>query len=226
MTIQTTVANTQKEINEAFALALANYNARNKSEVTEQADLKAGYNTFAKMSDGQIIALGKLGVDWSEVAKGLGNATNVKIARRLPQFLGFVISGDASYLKGSALTALLEYVALGLGAKNKDALRFASTGQGNEHTSDSGIDIEQARKMLSAFGAVHKNSRNTQASVSFSKGGLLEILGIAKSWSRSEMPEIVNSKLTRAINKLVNNATDGQVSYWAEESKSRKAKKA
>lgn len=212
----------------AFATANKGYCARNpeKGEALKgnlQEDIKAGFAVFAEFTPSQITALGKLGVNWERVASMLGSASNVKIARRLPQFIGFIITGDGKYLKASAQTALIEYCALCIGAKTKEALRFASTGKGDESTSDV-INVSRARDIQKAFGKVNSSSRETQASVSFSKGGILDILGLVTPWGRGAdaMPTPQDCKLARALNALINNATDGQIELWASQSKARK----
>lgn len=218
-----------ESIKTAFATANSAYVSRNpeKGEALKgnmQDDIKAGLAVFLEFSPAQVSQLGKLGVSWANVGQGLGAATNVKVARRLPQFLGFAITGDGRYLKGSTKTAILEYCALCIGAKTKDALRFASTGKGDENTSDV-INVAKARALRDAFGAVKASSRDTQASVSFSKGGLLHLLGLVEPWAKGDtMPAPVDCKLARTLNALINGATQGQIELWAQQA-SAKGKK-
>ena len=217
--MQNEIINTIKT---AFAAQDARYkqNPKNAQAVEKlgtkmQPDIQAGLATFLALTPGQVGALAKLGIDWGKVSEGLSRATNVKVARRLPQFVAFIISGDARYLQGSAQTALLEYCALCIGAKTKEALRFASTGKGDENTSDQ-INVSKARTLRNAFGEVKSSSRDTQASVSFSKGGLLDILGLVTPWAKGDtMPTPVDCKLSRALNSLVNSATESQIELWA-----------
>lgn len=215
--MQTTI----EQINNAFIAANRAYVARNGANAKlgktgMQNDIAAGLSVFSQFTNEQIKTLASYGIDWANVSKGIASATNVKIARRLPQFLGFIVSaGDARYLQGSAKTALLEYCALHAGARSKDALRFASTGKGNESTSDE-ISVQRARAVLKAFGSVKPSSRETQASVSFSKGGLLDILGMVTPWAKGDtMPALIDCKLGRALGALLAGLSESQIQLWA-----------
>lgn len=207
-------------IETAYSKANSAYNARHNSEsTTMQKDIAKGLSVFASFSEGQFLALEKMGIDWASIEKGIAQATNVKVAMRLPMFLAFIVSGNGAMLKGSAQTALIEYCALMLGAKTKDALRFASTGKGDENTSDE-INIAKARLIQKAFSTVSVGSRDTQASVSFSKGGLLSVLGMVTPWAKgATMPGIIDCKLSRALSSLISTATDNTINLWATQAK-------
>lgn len=210
-----------------------------KGEVTElkarilagsgefQADIYAGLKTFKSFTPAHMQGLEQLGVNWEKVAKGLQDATNVKIARRLPQFLLFIMTQDSKLLQGSALTGLLEFCGLAIGAKTKEALFFASTGKGNENTSDV-INVSRARAIRNAFGEVDTSSRGTQASVAFSKGGMLDILGIVTPWAKGQgedkMPAIVDCGLSRALCYLIENTTDTKLDSWVQNRAKKSAK--
>lgn len=223
-----------KKIEQAFSaanIAWANrpVRAKDKPEVAElkarilagsgemQSDIMNGLKTFKNMTPANMQSLEQLGVDWGAVEKGLINTTNVKIARRLPQFLAFMVLHDAKYLAGSVLVAVLEFCGLAVGAKTKDALLFASTNKGNENTSDV-INVARIRKVQSVLGKRDASSRPTQASVTFSKGGILDILGIVKPWGRGNsaeaMPVIVDTPLTRALCYLLETASDAKLDSW------------
>lgn len=208
------------EVRNAFAQANAGYLTRNPEMRATlgdkmQGDVAAGLKVFENLTAPQLDTLAQLGVDWDRFAKYLANCSNVKVAKRMPMFVAFIVTSDARYLKGSAQTALLEWAGLCIGAKNKDALRFASTGKGDENTSDS-IPVARARALQKAFGRVGASSRDTQASVSFSKGGMLDGLGMVTPWAKGDtMPGLVDCKLNRALTMLVSSASDTTLDAWA-----------
>ena len=211
----------QNAVQGAFDTANRAYVARNTGRAVlnksgMQPDIAAGLAVFKGFTPAQFDALASYGIDWASVAQGIAGASNVKIARRLPQFLGFIVTGgDARYLQGSAKTALLEYCALHAGACTKDALRFASTGRGNESTSDE-ISVSRARAVMRAFGTVKASSRETQASVTFSRGGILDILGMVSPWAKgATMPVLIDCKIGRALGAMLAGLSDSQIELWA-----------
>lgn len=192
-----------------------------------QSDVASAIVSFSRFTDAQIVELQKLGVDWSRIVANFSSGnTAVKVAKRLPQFLLFVITGDIAELQGSALLGMVEFCGLGIGAKNKNGLRFAATGKGNEHTSDA-IDTSRATKIRKAFGATKNASASTQESVTFSQGGMLDTLGIATAHGRGEnaIALIVDCQLSRSILHMIDSATDGVLEGWANQIESRKGNK-
>lgn len=226
----------QKTVNinfvELFNAANAAYIKRNnKPNLNKDGmnpDIAEGLKFAQELTANQLQQLRTLGVKWDEVAQGIANASNIKKAKRIPQFLGFIASGgNANYLKGSAQTAMLGFCSLMIGAKNKNGLHFVVTGKGNENTSDC-VAIDKARKVQSVFGAVGITTAPTQLSVSFSKGGILPMLGLCEPMQRGEdtaLPSIKDSKLSRALIALINSASDSTIELWAQQSKGKKGSK-
>lgn len=199
------------------------YEKRNNVTLDKmQSDLAYGLKVCESMTEPQLKALAQLGVNWDQVAGFIGSASNVKKAKRLPQFLKFIVTADGNNLQGSAKTALIAFCALMIGAKNKNGLKFTATGKGDEMTSDS-VTIEKARKIQKLVGKVEPGSYGTQVSVSLSDGGILPALGICAQWSgkgdSAKLPELnLDNKLTVALVKMISTVSDGQIELWAAQS--------
>lgn len=176
-------------------------------------DLAKAYKIAANLNEAQLIAICELEIAEKLVA-GLKDASNTKKPMRTLQAIMFTLTGSGSHLKGSAKTFLLEYCGLVVaGAKNRAGLRFCATGKGDDNTSDEVFSTAKARKLLNAFGAVSVASESTQNSVSFSKGGIAETLGLTKKDSRTGLPTVnPESKVTVALNAIIEKLTDSQIS--------------
>lgn len=183
----------QKSTVLALVAANATYVARTGSAAKVNAsgvqpDIAHAIKTVEAFTAPQWDALNALGVS-DAVNKGIKGASNVKVCKRIAQVLGFIATGDARYIKGSARTFLIDVAALHLaGAKSRDAMRYASTGKGNESTSDE-INVSVARG-LHRLGCTAPASEATQYSVSFAANGMGAILGVATKTGRGALPVV------------------------------------
>lgn len=174
-------------------------------------DINKALQIVALITDAQIKAISALEID-AQIIAGLKDATNTKKPMRTLQALMFTITGNGAYLKGSARTFLIEFCALVIaGAKTRSALAYSATGKGDDSTSDE-INVTKARMINRAFGAIGVSTEQTQNSVSFSKGGIAETLGIARKTARQDMPVIdLSNKVAQALNAMVAGMTDSKI---------------
>ena len=200
----------------AIIAANAAYVARkgekaNVNKAGVNPDLAKALTIAGKVAPAQWAAIEALDIS-EQFVKGLQDASNTKKPMRTLQAVLFALTGSGEYLKGSARTFILEFCGLAIaGAKTRAGLAFCATGKGNEHTSDE-VRIQKARAIMRAFGQVGVSTESTQNSVSFSKGGIAEVLGVAIKGKRSGMPEInLENKVAQALDKIVNGMTDGKL---------------
>lgn len=174
-------------------------------------DLSKALAIVEALAEGQEQAIKALGIE-SRLIEGIKQSTNTKKPMRIMQALGFTVSGDGKFLKGSARTFLLEFCGLVIaGAKSRDALAYCATGKGNENTSDT-VKVGQARKIMQAFGKVSAQSEQTQNSVSFSKGGIADTLGIAHKEKRTGLPVVdLSNAVAQKLDDMVRTMTDGKL---------------
>jgi hypothetical protein len=224
-------SNLRASIASSFVSANNAYIARNGVNAVlnkngMQADIEKGLKFYNDLTDAQLDVLTSYGVNHASVIDSIAKSSNVKKAVRIPQFLGFIASGNGALLQASAQTAMLGFCALMIGAKNKNGLNFTVTGKGDENTSDALPSIAKARKVQDFFGVVGVSSAQTQLSVAFSKGGILPTLNLCNAMSKGDnLPVINNNDLSKALIKLITSASDSTIQLWANQStKNKKAK--
>lgn len=104
----------------------------------------------------------------------------VKAIMRMGEFFSALSAGDYSSLDG--VTALSMLSAAYAGGTSREALLFACTGKGNEHTSDQFKDLALVQKMRRALKgkSVAAATEGTQNSRSFGKNGFCKALNMGK----------------------------------------------
>lgn len=215
-------------IGQGYAVAHAEYMKRttkpNLAKTGIQSDIQAGLNQWSKFTAAQWSACAALfDADTLSMIEKTGN---VKTLLRLPSLIEFCITGDRRALQGSAKVAVAALVGLGTGAKTREALSFASTGRGNEHTSDV-IDTAKSALVRKALGfIVGPSTEPTQYSVAFGDGNLCDMLRTAHKPAVRALP-ILNraSPVYIAIAKHVNAMTERDLLAWVEETEQKGAQK-
>ena len=186
-----------------------------------QDDIATALVTCGKFSDANVTALSSV-CDLPAALAMIGQATNVKKALRALDLLALIAFDDIKFCRASAKVFVVEYAGLlTAGVKTRSGLRFIATGAGNESTSDE-VKVTQARKLRTALGATSASSVQTQESVSWSKGGLGEIVGaiVPGSGARGKKPEIVESApIVQALDAWFSKLTDGKIALIAQAKK-------
>lgn len=174
-------------------------------------DFAKAFKIASGITDAQLSVINDFGINDS-IINGLRDATNSKKPMRTLQALLYVVTGDGQYLRGSAKTFMLEFCGLTLaGAKTRSALAFSATGRGNENTSDE-IKIAKARAIMKKLSTIGVSSESTQNSVAFSKGGIAEVLGVARKDSRTGMPVVnLDNKVAVKLDAIIRDMTDGKL---------------
>ena len=214
----------KSKMQDALNVANAGYIARKgaSARLTKsgyQPDIATARDLVNAMTDdnaGAILALcASAEVD---LCAGLRDVHNVKVSKRIVQFLGFVQTGDLMLIQGSARTALHEISAILNGAANRESLHFAATGTTREGANEVTLrDQGIARKLRKIAGNTKTGSEQTQNSVTFSAGGICSILGIAKKDSRKSFPVLnATSPVLRAMLDRVNTISEGAINMLIE----------
>lgn len=217
------------EMMNALVAANAAYIARNAKPVLNDAgiqkDIAGAMVTVNRFSEENITALSEC-CDLKEALRLIGQSTNVKKALRAIDVLALLAFDNLNYMRSSAKVFVIEYAGLYIAEpKTRNGLRFIATGKGNENTSDE-VKVTQAGKLRKALGATSESSVLTQESVSWSKGGLGEILGaiVPGTGARGKKPEIVeNAPILTAFDKWFSKLTDGKIALIAQMSKKKGA---
>lgn len=211
----------QQNAANAYAKANQKYIARNKAPQLDpktgmQDDIAKGLKFALSMSEGAMRDIEEgLQISWAHVGHCIENATNVKVALRIPQFLSFAVTGLASDLKGSAKTALLVFASLMHNAQNRAGIMYAVTGKGDEHAADNLRGYQNALKLLRAVGAVGSSTAKTQISVSITQAGILPALGMVTL--EGKMPVLnLESPATKHFMGIIAGLRDGQLQDLAE----------
>jgi len=211
----------QKTLINAAIKANTAYNVRRNAEGMQQ-DIERGIKVLEGFSGAQFDAAKALNIDFDALAKDIETSTNVKKVLRVSQFLGFMTSGDAAYLKGSAKCALLAFAVTLCHAKNRAGIFQGLTRKAHSTAVGNGYDlpaIERATSLVRALnGGEHMSPATapTQISVAYSKGGILPALGITGTMARKgETPEIIDSPATRALIAMIESASDATFDIWA-----------
>lgn len=210
---------TRDSINNALRSASTGYIARKGegarvSKSGLQPDVQTALLLVRDLNDTAIAGIASLMQSASvDLLAGLSNISNVKVSKRIVQFLGFIETGDLGMLQGSARTAVYEIAAMLNGATNRETLAFAATGAMREGVNESTLrDVSIARKLRRIGGAVKVGSEQTQNSVTFSEKGICAILGIAKKDSRKSFPVLnESSPVLRALLDRVSKTSEGAI---------------
>lgn len=187
-------------------------------------DIAAAVSTLESLNDAAIQRIAEV-CDIASAFSQIAQASNIKKALRALDTLALLATDDLRYCRASAKVFMVEYAGLlSAGVKTREGLRYVATGSGNENTSDA-VKIAQARKLYTALGKTALNSIQTQESVSWSKGGLGEILGaiVPGSGARGKKPEIIEAApIVKALNAWFSRLTDGKIALIAEQGKGKK----
>lgn len=194
-------ANARNTLIQALNVANANYKARNNCTTSSDDVLKA-LIAIDRMTDATLNEASKF-CDIELVAQCIATNENVKKSRRSIDMLNFLASGDLSDLKGSCKTLALCLIGLIAGAKNHNALFYAATGKGTEHSSDELENASLCRKFRDLMGRIGVTTVGTQKSVSFSDKGLSEAFNLVKPTPDNVFIEIKKSKTLNRIVKLL-----------------------
>lgn len=175
-------------------------------------DLAKAHKIVSGLTQAQIDEIVLLSVA-DKVVAGFSDASNTKKPMRIIQALLFTLTGSGSYLKGSAKTFLLEFCGLVVaGAKTRKGLAFCATAKGDSSTSDEVFSTAKAHQIMKAFGKIGIVTEQTQNSVSFSKGGIADTLGVAKKDSRTGLPVVnLESPIVAKLNEIVSKLTDNSI---------------
>jgi len=134
----------------------------------------------------------------------------VKAVKRVSEFLSCLNAKDYSKLDGVTSLSLLS--AMHAGAVSRSALTFATTGKGDESTSDNVSNIELVRKLQKVLNRVGSTTEPTQNSRSFGSNGFAKYLNMGemvKVAGHTERQLQVNAKspFIAAIAKMVEQAS-------------------
>jgi len=209
-----------------YAVANTAYRARNVDAKTDSDDARRGLAHFARFTVAQFDAINALNVDAGAV-ESIAQTGNVKTLLRLPALLEFCITGDRSALTGRAKTAVAQMLALAAGARDRDALAFAATGNRAKFHGDN-IDVEKFRMFARALGlgTVGNTTEPTQFAVGFAKGNLCAILGAATKETRNGLPVLNQSSgIFRAIAGHVNRISERDLIAMIEETETKQRAK-
>lgn len=213
----------KNELQQALIAANSAYIARKGSAAKLNAagvqdDIASALITCGRFSDANVSALAAI-CDLPAALRMIGQATNVKKALRALDLLALLAFDDLKFCRASAKVFVVEYAGLlTAGVKTRSGLRFVATGKGNENTSDE-VKVTQAGKLRKALGATSESSVLTQESVSWSKGGLGEIVGaiVAGSGARGKKPEIIEeAPIVKALDNWFSKLTDGKIALIAQ----------
>lgn len=219
--MQNAIQNKQTLINAAIT-ANGAYNAR-KNASGMQSDIARGIKVLEGFSEAQMdIAVKALNIDIDALAKDIATSTNVKKVLRVSQFLGFLTSSDANYLKGSAKCALLAFAVTLCHAKNRAGIYQGLTRKAHSNAVGNGYDLpayERATKLVKVLNDgqhMHPTTAPTQISVCYSNGGILPALGITGTMARKgDVPDINDTPATRALIAMIESASDSTFDIWA-----------
>lgn len=182
-------------------------------------DIASAISTISALSDATIASFSK-SCDISVAMQRISAASNIKKALRAIDVLTLLATDDLKYCRASAKVFIIEYAGLlTAGVKTRSGLQFVATGKGDENTSDS-VSVQKAGKLRAALGATARNSVQTQESVSWSKGGLGEILQaiVPGTGARGKMPEIViDAQIHVALDSWFKKLTDSKISLIAKQ---------
>lgn len=208
------------QIMSAFLNAQRLYDTRNGINAVAvsvtQADLKSGLKTALALSEAQVSKLQSAGLNPVRMIEALARTGNVKINRRLPEFLQGISSGSVKWFKGSARTALLAFVAVLAGAKTRDDFRTACMTVRDISKYREGINpdgIEKVKKIITAVSC--NGTFASQFPVAVKHNGILNAMGII-THSEENGIELTQSAITRALTRFIESLTDSQIEELTE----------
>lgn len=149
----------------------------------------------------------KLSLDWNHVGRSLGSSPDVKMFKRGIDSAAFLASGDKKFMTAGTRTAVLIFAGLYMGITTKaDLSRFVNGGN------VAGIDVAKQKAILSLNTRKFKEKTyDRQAEVTLNPGGLFEILGIGRAWTRGndDVSGLLNknSPMTRKMKLLIEQAS-------------------
>jgi hypothetical protein len=140
----------------------------------------------------------------------IADKMGVKAVKRVSEFFACLHAKD--YTKLDGVTALSLLSAIHAGATSRSALVFASTGKGDESTSENVANVELVRKLQKTLKKVGTTTEATQNSRSFGANGFcvyLSMGAMVKVAGKTEKQLEVNAKspFIAAIAKMVEQAS-------------------
>ncbi|MGV2866501.1 hypothetical protein [Achromobacter sp. AGC39] len=217
--------------NQTFAQAIVNQNAAyiarheksgkkpNLNNAGFNPDLFAAYKHVTSDFTAPVVEkLESMGADLTDIFARIATVTNTKEALRTVQFLLFLATTDARYVKASVRTALLSFAGLMLGARDRNGLRYVATGKGDEMTSEQVSNVAGKNEVQGIFGKTKKQSVDTQMSVSVKKGataGILPLLGmvVPSADAKAGVINDANPLATRLFH-LISTAAPSTLALW------------
>ncbi|MDP9155302.1 MAG: hypothetical protein M3O74_13740 [Pseudomonadota bacterium] len=205
---------------ENVMIAIGRADARHSAKTgsaTMQADLKkaVGYwdDALCVFVAGM---LNKARIDQLTFLATIADNMPVKAVMRASEFFACLHAKDYNKLDG--VTALSLLSAVHAGAVTRSALVFATTGKGDESTSDVVSDISLVRKLQKALKkTVGVTTEGTQNSRSFGSNGFCRYLNMgkmvkAKGASEASLEVNAKSPFVAAIAKMVEQASEDTLS--------------
>lgn len=184
--------------------------------LTASADLRKGRKFLTVETVAHAASLlDKSKIDGNAVLTSIGSAMPVKAVMRMCEF--FAALHAKNYQQLDAVTVLSILSNAYAGAKSRDALMFATTGKGDENTSDV-VQVENVRKLQRVMKKVGATTAPTQISRSFGKAGFCGALGIGrivrdeKSGQRELVEVSKSNAFFRAVYQMVNDASENTLS--------------
>lgn len=110
--------------------------------------------------------------------QAVANQLGVKAQKRMIEFFNALHAEN--YRKLDGVTVLDILACAYAGAVTRDALTFAATGKGNEHTSSEVKNLDLVRKLQKHLPVVGSSTEPTQHSRSFGKNGFCHVLNLAR----------------------------------------------
>jgi hypothetical protein len=160
--------------------------------------------------------LNKARIDQTTFLATIADNMPVKAVMRASEFFACLHAKD--YTKLDGVTALSLLSAIHAGAVTRSALIFATTGKGDESTSDVVSDISLVRKLQKALKkTVGVTTEGTQNSRSFGSNGFCRYLGMghmvkAKGATETSLEVNAKSPFVGAIAKMVEQASEDTLS--------------
>lgn len=145
-----------------------------------------------------------------QLLNAVANDLGVKAQKRMIEFFNAIHAGE--YRKLDGVTALSVLSSVHAGAKTREAIHFASTGKGDENTSDQVKNIALVRKLQRALGQVGASTEPTQCSRSFGKNGFCKAINLAMigrtDKGEKEFMTNTDNVLFGILTKMIETATD------------------
>jgi hypothetical protein len=196
---------------EAFNGAVSQANARWASKEGNEGKFSPDLSKALRFVDAQVIAstsamleAGK--IDPVTVLQAVSERLPVKAIMRMSEFFNALSAG--AYQRLDAVTCLAILSNAYAGAKSRDAITFAVTGKGDQHTSDQVKNIELVRKLQKVCSKVGASTEQTQVSRSFGKNGFCSPLGIGRIVSGELIEVNPKNVFFKKVAKLIDDASE------------------